>query len=175
MALAKLTNLKMAYNSNGGAPVYISQFRDALNDLRDAGYPIDDVMIKTMFLQKIQDKDYTHIVDALMISSDHFEVCMQTILNKYNLLANNKTPHDNRKANSANSEGGNGGKNKKKKGKNDTRKNNNTNSKSEHKALTYDMIKASPYCVDSDVWKTMSEEKQQAVYDKVRVFYKMPV
>ena len=107
MALAKLTNLKMAYNSNGGAPVYISQFRDALNDLKDARYPIDDIMIKTMFLGKIQDKDYTHIVDALMVSSDHFEVCMQRILDKYNLLANNKSSNDSRKANSANSDGGN--------------------------------------------------------------------
>jgi hypothetical protein len=174
IALARLTNLKMTYNSNGGAPVYISQFRDALNDLRDAGYPIDDVMIKTMFLQKIQDIDYTHIVDALMISSDHFEVCMQTILYKYNLLANNKSSNDNRKANSTNSENGNGGKNRKKKGRNDTRKNNNNNSKTDFKPITYETVKATPYCVDSDTWRTMPEDKKQAVWAKVRAFNKMP-
>ena len=36
MALEKLQNMKMAYNTNGGVPEFIANFRNAMNDLRDA-------------------------------------------------------------------------------------------------------------------------------------------
>ena len=88
MALSKLQNLRWNYNTTGGVPVFIGQFRDTLNDLKDAKQPMSDVMAKSMFLGQIQDRDYTAIVDTLMDASVNFEGCMQRILDKYNMLAN---------------------------------------------------------------------------------------
>lgn len=36
------------------------------------------------------------------------------------------------------------------------------------------MVKATPYCMDSDKWKAMTKEQQQAIWTKVRKFYNMP-
>ena len=47
-------------------------------------------MTKSMFLSKINYNKYCHIVDALMISNDNYEECMQCILDKYNLLNQRK-------------------------------------------------------------------------------------
>lgn len=77
MALEKVQNLQMKYNTNGGIPVFIAKFRDALNDLKDAKQPIPDVMAKLLFLQKIQDRDYVHIKDALMATPNNVDACMQ--------------------------------------------------------------------------------------------------
>ena len=52
--------------------MFITKFRDALNDLKDAKEPISDVLAKSMFLARIEDKDYRHIVDALMMTNDDF-------------------------------------------------------------------------------------------------------
>ena len=74
MALQKLQDLRMTYNTNGGVPEFIVKFRDAMNDLKDAKQPISDVMAKSMFLQKIEDRDYIHIKDALMVTPDNLDV-----------------------------------------------------------------------------------------------------
>ena len=40
MAMTRLNNLYWGYNSSGGVPVFLTKFRDALQDLRDAQEPI---------------------------------------------------------------------------------------------------------------------------------------
>src|SRR6187200_2273615 len=52
IAMQKLTALTMAYNTNGGVPVYITKFRDYMNDYRDAGQLMTPVMAKSLFLGK---------------------------------------------------------------------------------------------------------------------------
>ena len=76
MAIKNLNTLTLHYNTNGGVPVFITKFRDYLNDLRDAGQTMNDIMAKSMFLQKIQDIDYAHFVDGLMDSNHNLEHCM---------------------------------------------------------------------------------------------------
>ena len=56
-----------------------------LQDLKDAQEPLSDVLARTMFLSKIHDKEYKHIVDTLM-ADDDFEQCVTRILDKYNLV-----------------------------------------------------------------------------------------
>ena len=97
----------MTYNTNGGVPEFIANFKNAMNDLRDVRQPISDVMAKSIFLQKIQDRDYVHIKDALMATNDNVDICMQRMLDKYNMMASYKTPGENKKANSV-KQGGKG-------------------------------------------------------------------
>ena len=160
----------MAYNTNGGVPESIANFRNAMNDLRDSKQPISDVMAKSMLLQKIQDRGYVHIKDALMATNDNVDVCMQRMLDKYNMMASHKPSEENKKTNSAQQGGKGKGKNKKK----DNRQTYYTNSMDNPpKKITYEMVKATPYCVDSDKWKAMIKEQQQVIQDKVRKFYNM--
>ena len=86
MAMTKLSALSLTYNATGGVPVFITNFRNLLNDLKDAKEPVSDVMAKSMFLSKIQDRDYVHIVDTLLGSNDNLEIVMQQTLDKYNML-----------------------------------------------------------------------------------------
>lgn len=145
MALQKLQDLRMTYNTNGGVPEFIVKFRDAMNDLKDAKQPISDVMAKSMFLQKIEDRDYIHIKDALMVTPDNLDACMQRILDKHNMLASSKSSSGNRNANSAKQKGKGKGKNKKKDNK-DKRYTNNTNTKDRNpNKITYEMVKATPW------------------------------
>src|SRR5687767_10331780 len=73
MAMQKLNSLTQAYNTNGGVPVFITKFRDTLNDLMDAGDPMKDVLAKYLFLGKVQDKNYAHIVDGFMNNNTNLE------------------------------------------------------------------------------------------------------
>src|SRR6187200_355564 len=101
---------------------------------------------------------------------------MQCILDKFNMLANSKGTKDSRKANSASQEHGKNKKNKKKKDKDKDKRNaNSTNTNNTHKKITYEMTKATPCCVESDVWRTMIKDQQQVVWDKVQKHYNMPV
>ncbi len=99
MAMNKLNKLYLNYNSSGGVPAYINNFREALQDLKDAQEPMSDVLAKSMFLSKIQDRDYRHIVDSLMSSNEGFEECVIQILDKYNLM----NPTSSKQSNSAKS------------------------------------------------------------------------
>jgi hypothetical protein len=99
MAMQKISVLVLQYNTAGGAPIFITKFRDALNDLKDAQEPVSDVMAKSMFLSKIQDNNYRHIVDALLITNDNFEDCVQRILDKHNLMTHSIPQAEPRKAN----------------------------------------------------------------------------
>ena len=52
MAMTRLNSLHLGYNSSGGVPVFLTKFRDALQDLRDAQEPILDVLAKLTLLSK---------------------------------------------------------------------------------------------------------------------------
>ena len=45
---------------------YINRFREAVIDLDNAGKPMDGTMQKSMFLSKIDDKDYVNIKDQCL-------------------------------------------------------------------------------------------------------------
>ena len=77
MSITRLSALTLTYNTSGGVPVFITKFRNLLNDIKDAKEPVSDVMAKSMFLSKIQDKDYIHIGDGLLTTNDNLEQVMQ--------------------------------------------------------------------------------------------------
>ena len=86
LALAKLNSLHLGYNMPGGVPAFITRFRESLQDLKDANEPVSDAMAKSMLLSKIRDRNYSHIVDILIASSDDFEACVTRLLDKYNMM-----------------------------------------------------------------------------------------
>src|SRR5687767_13820606 len=102
-----------------------TKFRDALQGLKDVKEPVSDPMAKTMFLSKIQDKDYTAIKDILLTShSDEFEECVTRILDKYNLMGHSKNASNTCQTNKAQ---GKQDKDKKNRGRGKGNNNNNNN------------------------------------------------
>ena len=99
MAMNRLNKLYLNYNTAGGAVTYVNQFREALQDLKEADEPMSDVLAKSMFLSRIQDKEYDYIVDMLMNSNDDFEACVTRVLDKYYLMnpMSNHSPRQNNK------------------------------------------------------------------------------
>ena len=90
MTMTKLNSLHTNYNSPGGVPEIITKFMDAVQNLKNAKGLISDVMTKFMLLSKVLDRSYSHIEDALLVSSDDYEECMQRLLDKHNMMNNNK-------------------------------------------------------------------------------------
>ena len=82
--------------------MFLTKFRDAIQDLKDANNPISDVMAKSLLLSKVGDRSYSHIVDVLMVSNDNCGKCMQRLLDKLNMLNQGKSPHPPRNANNTN-------------------------------------------------------------------------
>ena len=110
MAMTKLNTLILTYNYQGGVPTFISNFRNAIQDLHDANEPVSDVLTKSWFLSKIHDKDYSAIVDNLLASNDTYEDCVTRIFDKYNLLSHNKPNQaQTKKVNKVNGRGNQGG------------------------------------------------------------------
>jgi len=118
-----------------------------------------------MLLSKVHDRSYSHIVDALLVSSDDYEECMQRLLDKHNMMHNNNdkghlprninntNSNNNRNknrnkprsnANNAGSNSNNGG--------NGGRNNNNPNNSSR---------------IPNEVWKKMTREQKDAHYKKI--------
>ena len=91
LALAKLNSMSLQYKSPGGVPAFIAKFRGALQDLKEANEPVSDAMAKSMLLSKVKDRDYSHIVDILIASSDDFEACVTRLLDKYNMMNSGNT------------------------------------------------------------------------------------
>ena len=54
LAMVRLNSLILFYNSAGGMPTYITKFRDALHDLKDAGEPLSDNIAKSILLSKFK-------------------------------------------------------------------------------------------------------------------------
>ena len=86
LALARLNSISLQYKSPGGVPAFITKFRGALQDLKDANEPVLDAMSKSMLLSKVKYRDYSHIVDILIASSDNFEMCVTRLLDKHNMM-----------------------------------------------------------------------------------------
>jgi hypothetical protein len=100
LAMNKLSGLQLNYNTTGGVPTFLAKFREALQDLKDAQEPLSDALAKSMFLSKVNDRDYRHIVDALLETRGTFEESVSRILDKYNLMNHNKAPQPSRQGNS---------------------------------------------------------------------------
>src|SRR5687767_10262476 len=95
----------MSYNFPGGVPAFIAKFRNALQDLRDAQEPVSDAMAKSMLLSKVLDRDYRHIVDILLASSDTYEQCVTRLLDKYNMMNQSMNNHGYKQANQSKGRG----------------------------------------------------------------------
>ena len=101
--------------SPGGVPAFITKFRGALQVLKDANEPVSDAMAKSMLLSRVKGRDYSHIVDILIASSDNFEMCVTRLLDKYNMMnsginaprQNNKVQRGNNRPNSNKNQGTN--------------------------------------------------------------------
>ena len=86
MVLTRFNHLFLIHNTTGNIPVFIIKFVDSLQNLRDANELVSDTLARSMFLSKTQNDIYRHIVDALMISSDEFEECVQKFHDKHNMI-----------------------------------------------------------------------------------------
>src|SRR5687768_4984701 len=59
----------------------------ALQDLNDVNVPVSDAMSKSMLISsRVEDRDYSHILNILIASSDNFEMCMTRLLDKHNMM-----------------------------------------------------------------------------------------
>ena len=76
IAMTKLSSLQLNYSSPGGVPVFITKFRDTIQDLKDDQSLIPDDMDKSLLLSKVHDRAYSHIVDALLVSNEGLKECM---------------------------------------------------------------------------------------------------
>src|SRR5687768_16003314 len=78
-------------------------------------------MPKSMILSKVKYRDYSHIMDILIASSDNFEMCMNSLLDKYNMMNSvNNAHHQNNKV-----QRGNNNPNNNRNNNNNNRSNNN--------------------------------------------------
>ena len=107
--MAKLQELKLLYSSKGGLPAYVTKFRDAILDLEEAGKPMDPTLQKSMFLIKIQDHEYKHIVDSCIDDPNmSLEDCMVKLQSKFvRMTQTQSTGTSKRQANTAQSGSGN--------------------------------------------------------------------
>ena len=167
MAMTKLSNLNLTYNYPGGVPAFLSKFRDAQQDLRDARQPISDTMAKSMLFSKISDNSYRHIVDALMVSQDNCEECMQRILDKYNLLNQNKSKISNRNVNKTNKNYHKNNKNHQNNHKNNNMHNNSNNNRNFNRNspsnFKYNHDLKDTMWVEPDVWFKMSRDDKSTI------------
>jgi len=98
----RLTELTYSYKYPGGLPKFLHKFCDLMMDLEDAGKPMDPAMVKSLFLSKIQDKEYKHLVDTYINDADiDFEACAQNLIDKYERLTADKSTSSTRSVNSS--------------------------------------------------------------------------
>ena len=160
LAMVRLNSLFLNYNTAGGMPTFITKFRDALHDLKDAKEPLSDKIAKSILLSKVHDNNYRHIVDALMVSPSTLEECMQRFLDKHNMLTQNRPSNDTRKANNANQQSGNKGSNKNK-SNHKAQVNNAGNKGSNNQNNGGGQYKDSKWWINPDEWKKMSSSGQE--------------
>ena len=100
----KLTELTYHYKYPGGLPKFLAKFRDLIMDLKDTGRDLEPDMIKSMFLSKILDKEYKHLVDDYINNTSlSFEDCAQNLLDKYERLIADRPTNSTRNTNNAQS------------------------------------------------------------------------
>ena len=100
-AMTRLQEVKLTHKTPGGADTFILKFNDAVNDLRDAGKPLDALLQKSMFLSKIEDSKYEAIKDNLLDdSSATISDCVTKIRDKYTRISSsNSAPTSQRRVN----------------------------------------------------------------------------
>ena len=149
LALARLNSISLQYKSPGGVPGFITKFRGALQDLKDANEPVSDAMAKSMLLSKVKDRDYSHIVDILIASSDNFEMCVTRLLDKYNMMnSGNNGPHQNNKVQRGNNRPNN---NRNNRNQNNSNRNNQNNNRNSQNRKNNQDVKA--FISDEEWWK----------------------
>ena len=87
LAMNKLQNLSLEYKSSGDIPSYVAKFRDSMLDLKEAGKPLDPLFQKSLFLSKIKDREYSHLVDACTDDNSlSLEDCITKFESRYTRL-----------------------------------------------------------------------------------------
>src|SRR5688500_18607394 len=166
LALARLNSISLQYKSPGGVPAFITKFRGALQDLKDANEPVSDAMSKSMLLSKVKDRDYSHIVDILIASSDNFEMCVTRLLDKHNMMnSGNNAPRQNNKVqrgnnrpnNNKNNNNNNNNRNHNTNNRNNNNDRNNQNRKPQQKDIPY---------IAPEEWEKMSKSEQISIMEK---------
>ena len=100
----RINDLSYNYKYPGGLPKFLHCFRNLMMDLQDSGKPMDPAMIKSLFLSKIQDREYKHLVDTYLTDpSKDFDTCAQGLVGKYECLTADKPSSTSRQSNNASS------------------------------------------------------------------------
>ena len=112
-------------------------------------------MAKSMLLSKVKDRDYSHIVDILIASSDNFEMCVTRLLDKYNMMnSGNNGPCQNNKVQRGNNRPNNNRNNRNQNNSNRNNQNNNRNSQNNRKNQD-----AKAFIKDEEWWKMTPHER----------------
>src|SRR5688500_2719982 len=174
LALARLNSISLQYKSPGGVPAFITKFRGALQDLKDANEPVSDAMSKSMLLSKVKDRDYSHIVDILIASSDNFEMCVTRLLDKHNMMnSGNNTPRQNNKVQSGNNRPNNNrNQNNNNRNQNNNNRNQNSNNRNNNNNRNNQNTKGKgPNAfIDDDKWWKMSPQERVKILKKRGTF-----
>ena len=103
IATNKLNNLVFTSSSTGGLPTFVNNFRQYVLDLEEAGKPMDAGFQRTLFLSKIQHKDYDVTKDLCLEDSSYsITDCIHKMEAKYKRLsASDKTRQSPRRVNRA--------------------------------------------------------------------------
>ena len=93
IATNKLNNLVFTATSHGGLPTFVNKFCQYILDLEEAGKPIDAAFQRTLFLSKIQNKDYD-ITKDLCLEDSTFTIsdCISKMEAKHKRLTSDKRP-----------------------------------------------------------------------------------
>src|SRR5688500_14995741 len=165
LALARLNSISLQYKSPEGVPAFITKFRGALKDLKDANEPVSDAMSKSMLLSKVKDRDYSHIVDILIASSDNFEMCVTRLLDKHNMMnSGNNAPRQNNKVQRGNNRPNNNrnyNNNNRSHNTNNRNNNNNRNRQNTRKPQQKDI-----HYIPPDEWEKLPKREQIDIMKK---------
>ena len=93
IATNKLNNLVFNSGTNGGLPAFVNNFCQYILDLEEAGKPMDAGFQRTLFLSKIQHKDYD-ITKDLCLEDSTFTItdCISKMEAKHKRLMSDSKP-----------------------------------------------------------------------------------
>jgi hypothetical protein len=79
----EVVNTKLAPTTFSGAEGYNNKFNDAINNIEQLGYHLDDKILKCLYLSNIQDKTYDTIKDQTTLPTLSLQDTQSLILKKY--------------------------------------------------------------------------------------------
>ena len=120
----------------------------------------------SMLLSKAYDRSYSHIVVALLVSSDDYEECMQRLLDKHNMINNNKDKGNNGSRNANNINSNHGNNRNRNRNRNPKSSNNNAGSNNNNGARNNNNNQNSSRNLN-EAWKRISKEKRMHFIERL--------